>query len=256
MQIYVCVKQVPDTAASITLLGPREYDDTVKFVMNPFDEFAVEQAIQVKEQTGKGEVVVVTVGRESAESMVRTALAMGADRGILVIADIRQMDSIATGRALQQAIAQDGSPDLIFTGKQSVDSEGMQIPYRLAVAFNMPIVNEVIRFLLENETVSVEREIGGGIREAIDLTLPCVIGATKGLNEPRYTRLPEIMKARTKKLKKIDINELDLAPAAGKLELLELFPEPERSQAVMLQGSLREVTLQLAELLKNNERRV
>jgi electron transfer flavoprotein beta subunit len=256
MQIYVCVKQVPDTAASITLLGPREYDDTVKFVMNPFDEFAVEQAIQVKEQTGKGEVVVVTVGRESAESMVRTAFAMGADRGILVIADIRQMDSIATCRALQQAIAQDGSPDLIFTGKQSVDSEGMQIPYRLAAAFNMPIVNEVIRFLLENETVSVEREIGGGIREAIDLTLPCVIGATKGLNEPRYTRLPEIMKARTKKLKKIDINELELAPAAGKLELLELFPEPERGQAVMLRGSLREMTLQLAELLKNNERRV
>jgi len=253
MQIYVCVKQVPDTAASITLLGPREYDDTVKFVMNPFDEFAVEQAIQVREQTGTGEVVVVTVGRESATSMVRTALAMGADRGILVIADIRQLDSIATGRALQQAIAQDGSPDLIITGKQSVDSEGMQIPYRLAAAFNMPIVNEVIRFLLENETVSVEREIGGGIREAIDLTLPCVIGATKGLNEPRYTRLPEIMKARTKELKKIDINELKLAPAAGKLELLELFPEPERGQAVMLQGSVQEMTLQLIDLLKNNE---
>jgi electron transfer flavoprotein beta subunit len=254
MQIYVCVKQVPDTAASITLLGPREYDDAVKFVMNPFDEFAVEQALQTKEQTGKGEVVIVTVGRESAESMVRTALAMGADRGILVIADIRQMDSIATGRALQQAIAQDGSPDLIFTGKQSVDSEGMQIPYRLAAAFNMPVVNEVVRFLLENETVSVEREIGGGIREVIDLTLPCVIGATKGLNEPRYTRLPEIMKARTKVLKKIDINELTLAPAASKLELLELFPEPERGQAVMLQGSLLEMTLQLAELLKTNER--
>ena len=190
MQIYVCVKQVPDTAASITLLGPRDYEDPVKFVMNPFDEFAVEQAIQVREHTGTGEVVVVSAGRESAEAMLRTALAMGADRGILVTADIRRLDSIETARALQQVIARDGSPDLIFTGKQSVDSEGMQIPYRLAAAFNMPIVNEVVRFLLENETVSVEREIGGGIHEVIDLMLPCVIGATKGLNEPRYTRLP------------------------------------------------------------------
>jgi electron transfer flavoprotein beta subunit len=254
MQIYVCIKQVPDTAAGITLLGPREYDDPVKFVMNPFDEFAVEQAVQVKEQTGNGEVVIVTVGRESAESTVRTALAMGADRGILVIADIRLLDSIATGRALQQVIAQDGSPDLIFSGKQSVDSEGMQIPYRLAAAFNMPIVNEVVRFLLENETVSVEREIGSGNREVIDLTLPCVIGATRGLNEPRYTRLPEIMKARKKEIKKIDIGELELAPAASGVELLELFPEPERGRAVMLQGSLREMTLQLAELLQNDER--
>lgn len=254
MQIYVCVKQVPDTAAGITLLGPREYDDTVKFVMNPFDEFAVEQAIQVREQTGKGEVVVVTVGRESAESMVRTALAMGADRGILVMADNRLLDSIATGRALHQAIARDGSPDLIFTGKQSVDSEGMQIPYRLAAAFNIPVVNEVARFLLENETVSVEREIGGGNREVVELTLPCVIGATKGLNEPRYTRLPEIMKARNKEIKKMDIRELEIAPSPGGVELLELFPEPERGRAVMLQGSLREMTLQLAEIVKNTER--
>lgn len=253
MKLYVCVKQVPDTAASITLTGPREYDDSVKFVMNPFDEFAVEQALQVKEQTGKGEVVVVTVGRESAESLVRTALAMGADRGILVVADTRQLDSMATARALQKVIAQDGWPDLIFTGKQSVDSEGMQIPYRLAAAFDIPIVNEVVRFVLENGTVSVEREIGGGIREVIDLRLPCVIGATKGLNEPRYTRLPEIMKARTKELKKIDIGELALPPAAGKVELLELFTEPGRGRAVMLQGSIREMTLQLAELLKNNE---
>jgi len=254
MRIYVCAKQVPDTAASITLLGPREYENPAKLVMNPFDEFAVEQAIQVKEQAGTGEVVIVTVGGISAESMLRTAFAMGVDRGILVIADIRQMDSIATAEALHQAIAQDGSPDLIFTGKQSVDSEGMQIPYRLAAAFNMPIVNEVVRFLLENNTVSVEREIGSGIREAVDLTLPCVIGTTKGLNEPRYTRLPEILKARTKELKKIDINELELAPAAGKVELIKFFPEPERDQAVMLQGSIREMTLQLAELIKNTER--
>ncbi|MEW6670855.1 MAG: electron transfer flavoprotein subunit beta/FixA family protein [Thermodesulfobacteriota bacterium] len=253
MQIYVCIKQVPDTAASITLRGPREFDEALKFVMNPFDEFAVEQALRVKEQTGAGEVVVVTVGRESAESVVRTALAMGADRGILVTADIRLLDSLATGRALYRAIAQDGSPDLIFTGKQSVDSEGMQIPYRLAAAFDMPIVNEVVSFLLANKTVSVEREIGSGMREVIDLALPCIIGATKGLNEPRYTRLPEIMKARSKELKKIDINQLGVAPAAGRLELMELFPEPERGRAMMLQGSVPEMILELTRLLTNKE---
>lgn len=253
MRIYVCVKQVPDTAASISLLGPREYDDTLKFVMNPFDEFAVEQALRVQAQVGKGQVVVVTVGRASAESMLRTALAMGADRGILVVTADRDLDGITTARALQQAIAQDGSPDLIFTGKQSVDSEGMQVPYRLAAGFNMPVVNEVVRFILENETVRVERDIGGGIREVIELKLPCVIGATKGLNEPRYIRLPEIMKARTKEIQKMAIDQLALVPTAAGMKLLELDAEPERGRAMMLQGSVSEMTQQLIDLLKTKE---
>jgi electron transfer flavoprotein beta subunit len=254
MRIYVCVKQVPDTAASIILLGPREYDDALKFVMNPFDEFAVEQALQVREATENGEVIVVTVGRKSAESTLRTALAMGADRGILVSADIRQLDSIVTSRLLHHAIARDGSPDLIFLGKQSVDAEGMQTGYRLAAAFNMPMVNEVVRFQLKERKVAVESEAEGGLRELIDLTLPCVIGAAKGLNEPRYTCLSEIMKARKKEIKVVDIDRLELPPAAGRQELLELSPEPERGGAVMLQGSFLEATSQLIALLKDKEK--
>ena len=145
MQIYVCVKHVPDTAANIKVVEPAGFDESVKFVVNPYDEYGLEEALQIMAKAGGGEVVVVTVGKESAISSLRTALAVGATRGILVKTDAQFLDSGLTSRALQKAIQQDGTPDLVFTGKQSVDSEGMQTPYRLAVALDMPVVTEVVK---------------------------------------------------------------------------------------------------------------
>jgi electron transfer flavoprotein beta subunit len=249
MQIYVCVKHVPDTAANIKVTGDAEFDESVKFVVNPYDEYGLEEAIQIVKKNG-GEVVVVTVGKEAAVNTMRSALAMGAARGILVKTETQFLDSSLTSLALKKAIKEDGTPDLIFTGKQSVDSEGTQTQYRLAQAFNMPVATEVVALELEDRRAVIEREIGGGMKEVIEMQTPCVIGATKGLNEPRYPKLPDILKAKKKEIKLIHITDLGIDLSSGNIEVLELESVPERSEAKMLSGSPREIAEQLVNVMK------
>ncbi|MCG6909487.1 MAG: electron transfer flavoprotein subunit beta/FixA family protein [Deltaproteobacteria bacterium] len=253
MQIYVCVKHVPDTAANIKVTEPAGFDETVKFVVNPYDEYGLEEALRIVAGSGGGEVVVVTVGKESALGTIRTALAMGATRGILVKTDKQFLDAAVTARALQAAIRQDGEPDLIFSGKQSVDSEGMQTPYRLAAAFDMPVVTEVVNVELGDGRALVESEAGGGIREVVEVRTPCVLGATKGLNEPRYPKLPDILKAKKKEVKQFELADLGIADASGKTEILELAQVPERSGATMLEGGPREASEKLVSILKGEK---
>ncbi len=249
MKIYVCAKQVPDTAANIKVVGDAGFDKSVKFVMNPYDEYAVEEAVKTAKARG-GEVVVVSVGDKSSANTIRSALAVGADRGILVTTDAQLQDSVTTAQALKAAIEQDGTPDLIFMGKQSVDSEGMQTHYRLAAAFDMPVVNEVVSFTLNGDNAVVEREVGGGEREVLEMTLPCVIGATKGLNEPRYPKLPDILKAKKKPVTEVALSALNLAAPAEVVEVASLAPIPERGAAVMLEGSVKEMVDELVGRLK------
>ncbi len=252
MQIYVCIKHVPDTAANIKVEGPAGFDESVKFVVNPYDEYGLEEALQITAKTG-GEVVAVTVGKESAVSSLRTALAVGAARGILVKTNAQFLDSGLTSRALQKAIQQDGTPDLVFMGKQSVDSEGMQTPYRLAKELDMPVVTEVVGVELGDGKATVERETGGGVREVMAVSLPCVLGATKGLNEPRYPKLPDILKAKKKEIKQVDMADLGLEDGSGNTEILELTQIPERSGATMLEGSPREASEKLVAILKEEK---
>jgi len=249
MQIYVCVKHVPDTAANIRVTGDAEFDESVKFVVNPFDEYGIEEAVRIVKKNG-GEVVVVTVGKEAAVNTMRSALAMGAARAILVKTETQFLDSSLTSLALKKAVEEDGTPDLIFTGKQSVDSEGSQTHYRLAQAFDMPVATEVVALELEDGRAVVEREIGDGLREVIEMQTPCVIGATKGLNEPSYPKLPDILKAKKKEVKLIDIADLGIDLSSGNIEVLELEPVPERSEAKMLNGSPREIAEQLVNVMK------
>ena len=185
MKIYVCLKHVPDTAANIRPLGGTEFDESVKFIMNPYDEYALEQALLIRESGSGAEVIAVTVGKEAAASTLRTALAMGADRAIHVRTETYFTDAVETARLLHRAISLDGSPDLILTGRQSIDTEGMQIPYRLGVLFDMPVAVNVVAFSMAEGLVTVEREIEGDVREVIEMTMPCIVGATKGLNRPR-----------------------------------------------------------------------
>ena len=254
MKIYVCVKHVPDTAARITVVGGTGFAETCKFIVNPYDEYSVEEAVQLKKQAGQGEVIVVTVGKEAAINTMRSALALGADRGILVKTDAQFLDSALTGQALKKAIEQDGVPDLIFCGKQSIDSEGMQTPFRLAKAFKMPVVTDVVGLSITDGKARVEREIGGGSREVIEMTLPGVIGATRGLNEPHYPKLPDIMKAKKKEVKQIDIAELGLDLASPQTEIVSLEAVPERGQARMMEGSTREMVEELVRILKEEDK--
>ena len=252
MRIYVCVKHVPDTAANIRPLGGTDFDETVRFIVNPYDEYALEQALRIREKEGgDSEVVAVTVGKESAAVTLRSALAMGADRGILVRTDRYFTDSIETSRLLKQAIDMDGPPSLIFTGKQSIDTEGMQTPYRLAALFDMPAVVNVVAFSMSGDRVTVEREVEGDLREVIEISIPCIIGAARGLNRPRCATLPDIMKAKKKEIRVISKAELRIQEPLSTVELLDLQPVPDRGRGTILNGRPDDMAHELLRLLRD-----
>jgi len=254
MQIYVCVKHVPDTAANIKVVGENGFDDgSCKFIANPYDEYAVEQAVQLVEKNG-GEAIIVTVGKAAAAATIRAALAMGVQRGILVTVESQFVDSQITAQALKAAIEQDGPADLILTGKGAVDSEGFQTPYRLAAAMNLPVVNEINKMELSGGKATVSREIGGGAREVLEVSLPCVLGATKGLNEPRYPKFPDIMKAKKKPLQEISLFDLGLSAKGLQSELVKLENVPERTGAKMIEGDVRQAVAELVRVLKEEEK--
>ena len=254
MQIYVCVKHVPDTAAKITVADGSGFAETCKFIVNPYDEYAVEEAVQLRDQAGAGEVVVVTVGKEAALNTMRSALAIGADRGILVRTEAQFVDSRLTAGAIKAAIAQDTAPDLILCGKQSIDSEGMQTPFRLAQAMNLAVVTDVVDLTIGDGKAIAEREIGGGSREVVEMPLPCVVGATRGLNEPRYPKLPDIMKAKKKEVRQINLSDIGLDADSAQTEILNLEAVPERGDARILEGSPREAVEELVRILKEEEK--
>jgi electron transfer flavoprotein beta subunit len=254
MRIYVCVKHVPDTAANIKIVGENGFDDTgCKFIANPYDEYGIEQAVRLVEKHG-GEVVIVTVGKAAAAASIRAAMAMGAHRGILVTIDSQFLDSQITARAIKAAIEQDGQPDIVFAGKGAVDTEGFQTLYRLAAAMNLPVANEINKMELGDGKVIVSHEVGGGARERLELPLPCVLGATKGLNEPRYPKFPDIMKAKKKEIKQVAIADLGISIDAPQSELVKLEKVPERSGAKMLNGNVRQAVEELVRILKEEEK--
>jgi electron transfer flavoprotein beta subunit len=185
---------------------------------------------------------------------LRTALAIGADRAILVKTDVYFIDSIETGRLLHRAISLDGSPDLILTGRQSVDTEGMQIPYRLGVLFDMPVAVNVVAFSMAEGRVTVEREIEGDVREVIEMTTPCVVGAAKGLNRPRCPTLPDMMKAKKKEIQVIPRADLGLPPSVPAVELLGLQTVPDRGRGRILQGDPEKMVRELLRLLREETR--
>jgi electron transfer flavoprotein beta subunit len=249
MKIYVCIKHVPDTAAKITVVGKNRIDGRVTHIINPYDENAIEAADRLRKQVGNAEVIAVTVGKAEAESSLRSALAMGADRGLL-ICSAQSTDSILTARALKAAIAQDGNPDIIFTGKESIDSEGFQTMFRLGAAFNMPVAVDVTAFHLEDGIVTAECKMNAGGLEIIRMPVPCIIGAGKALNSPRYPTLPDIIKARKKPIRTIELDRLNLPAAAGSLEILELRPAVEQRRGRIIGGSPAEAVRELVRLLR------
>ncbi len=251
MKIMVCVKHVPDTAANIKVVGDNGFNETVKFVINPYDEYAVEEAVRTVQQNG-GEVVAISIGRPGAVNTLRSALAVGADRGILVKTDAQLLDSAITAQALKTIIEKDGRPDLIFTGKQSVDSESMQTHYRLAAKMDLPVASDVVAFSMQDGKAIVECEMGGGDRDVIAMSMPCVIGATKGLNEPRYPKLPDILKAKKKPIEEMDLSDLDIDMSTLSSETNQLTAVNERGAATMLSGSVNEIVADLINRLEND----
>jgi len=254
MKIFVCVKHVPDTANNITIAGKNAYDDTdVKFIINPYDEYALEEAVGIVEEKG-GEVVVILVGKDAATTTIRNALATGADRAIHIKTQAQFLDSSLTAKALKAAMDDDGPADMIFAGKGAVDTEGFQTPYRLARALGVPVVNDVSDVSLEGDGIRVTGEVGNGAKQVVKMGLPCVIGVTKGLNEPRYPKVMQVMKAKKKEIKEIELSDLGIDAGEGKIFMEKLVLVPERSGAKLFEGSVDDQVTELIRVLKEDEK--
>jgi electron transfer flavoprotein beta subunit len=201
MKIGVCVKRVPDTETRVKV-GPdgKHIDETgVQWVVNPYDEIAVEQALQIKEAQGQGEVVVVSLGPAgTTEPVMRKALAMGADRGVFIKESQPDRDRLSTAKELARVI-QEEKFDLVFCGRQAVDDDSCQVGPMLGQLLGWPAVSDVSKFQIEGTRVTVHKEVEGG-EEKVEVELPALLTCQKGLVEPRLPALKGIMAAKKKPL--------------------------------------------------------
>jgi electron transfer flavoprotein beta subunit len=204
MKIIACIKQVPDTETRIKLIPGANRIDTkdVKFIINPYDEFALEEALRVKDKTG-GEVTVITVGPPDVEPSIRECFARGVDNGVRVWADsFGNIDPLGTARVLAKVIGS-MSYDLIVCGKHAIDDDSSQVGILLAEFLSIPHVHVVIKTEIGDKSARLHRQIEGGI-EIIEVPLPALFTAQKGLNEPRYPSLKGKMAAKKKNIQLID----------------------------------------------------
>lgn len=246
MNILVCISQVPDTTTKISV-GP---DGTsinpqgVKFILNPYDEFAIEEGLRLREQHG-GSVTTVTVGGDSGKEILRTALAMGSDAAVL-IKDEDRRDSFVVARSLA-AMVQETAPDIVLFGRQSIDHDSLQIPAMVAELVSWPNISVASALTIEGTLVRAERDIEGG-KEVVESTLPLVVSAQKGLNDPRYPKLPDIMKAKSK-----PIEERPAVASSPRVEIVGLaLPDSKRLQKMFgdTEADLSEVVRLLHEEAK------
>lgn len=250
MKIFVCLKQVPDTETRIQVKADRSgIEETgVKWVINPYDEYAVEEALKLKEAKGSGQVTVITIGPKARSSeALRTAMAMGADDAI-VIDSTEYLDSYWTAKALAGAIQKEGAFDFILTGKLAIDDNAASVPQMLAEALNIPHVT-VVSKLTMGTSILAEREVEGGAREVFEITGPCVIAANKGLNTPRYASLPGIMKAKKKPLKELSLNDTGVAAGASKVRLKDFQLPKEKPAVKMIAGDAATQAKELVRLV-------
>jgi electron transfer flavoprotein beta subunit len=211
----VCLKQVPDTETQIKVnpQGTGIVTDGIKYVINPYDEFSVEEALRLKEKFKAGEVVILSIGPDRATEAIRTALAMGADRGVHVNDEaLNQADPYVIAQALAAAAA-NIEYDVIFCGHRAIDDDFGQAGAMLAELLKLPQVTLVtkVEIAADKKSATVERDVEGG-KEVVEVPLPCVLTSQKGLNEPRYASLPGIMKAKKKPIDKKSAADLGISP--------------------------------------------
>lgn len=242
MKIAVCVSHVPDTATKIKIGEEgKSIDPTdVTYILNPYDEFAIEEALKAKEKTD-GEVVAISLGGESNKESIRKALAMGVDSGVL-LKDDKERDSVSLAKALAEEIKAQNA-ELVFFGKQAVDYDNSITGQLTAELLGYNCVSVVVGFNLDGNKITAEREIEGG-KEIVEASLPAVITAQKGLNEPRYASLKGIMAAKRK-----TIEEKDAASFDNNVEILQM-KKPQGKQAGKIIGSDASAVPELVRLLK------
>jgi len=253
VKIVVCVEQVPDTETRVKVAASGNAisePDVQTWIVSPYDEFAIEEALRIKEAKG-GEVVVVSAGPERAQQALRTALAMGADAAVHVKdAALDAADTLGTARALAAAIKTLGAVDLVLCGQQGVGGDHSQVPGMLAELLDLPQVTVAVKIAVGEGEATVEREIEGA-RESWATSLPAVISAQKGLNEPRYASLKGIMAAKKKPLQVMDLKALglDAGAVAARARVVRLeLPRP-RPPVRMVEGDPATQAKELVRLL-------
>lgn len=250
MNILVLVKQTFDTEEKVVIRDGKIVEDGVSFVVNPYDEYAIEEAVKIKETRG-AEVTVLSVGPARAENALRTALAMGADQAVLIEEEELAGDEHVLAKVIAAAI-KDRSFDLILAGNTSVDNGAGQVALRLAEELNIPHVSSAVKLTVESGKATVVRDVEGSL-ETVEAPLPLLVTAQQGLNEPRYPSLPGIMKAKKKPLERIKVADLglrleDLAPKA---EIVDQFPRPAKKTGKILSGDPAAQAKELVQLLHN-----
>jgi electron transfer flavoprotein beta subunit len=251
MKIVVCVKYVPDTAIKVKVASSGTEVDLadISFVVNPYDEFAVEEALKLKEKHG-GEVIVVSAGSESATAGLRTCLAMGADSAILVSdPSLDKADSFVIGSVLA-TVCRELTPDLILFGKHAIGVDNAQVPAVVAEHLDLPQASVVTKLEIRDMSFRAERDIEGA-HEIIEGSLPVVVTAQKGLNTPRYASLKGIMAAKKKKIDVRALDSLGMPDEAMKprVSVVQVTLPPMRPPGKILTGDVSEVVPQLVKLL-------
>jgi electron transfer flavoprotein beta subunit len=263
LKIVALIKSVPDTEARIKINADGSDVDPqgVKFVMNPYDEFAVEEALLLRDKAGAGSTVtVISLGPDRAVEALRTALAMGADDAVHASDPAFDGgDHQTTARVLAEVVRPLGA-DLVLGGKQAIDNDSAQTLPALAEYLGVPQVLIAVEFTLgsNNASATIRRRVEGG-DEVVEVTLPAVVSCEKGLNEPRYASLPGIMKAKKKEIKKIALADLPLeaaqvGAAGSKSRVVRYHPIPERPPVKMIAGDAGAQAKELVRLLREESK--
>ncbi|GIP56352.1 electron transfer flavoprotein subunit beta/FixA family protein [Paenibacillus sp. FSL W8-0186] len=255
MNIFVLLKQTFDTEEKIVIQDGEISEDGVKFIINPYDEYAVEEALRLKELHG-GQVTVVSVGPQRSAEALRTALAMGADEAVLISDERIPSDEYSLSVVLA-AYLHKVSADVVLGGNFSVDQGSGQVAVRLARLLNLPHVSSVTKLEIADGKAKVLRDAEGDA-ETIEVALPALFTAQQGLNEPRYPSLPGIMKAKKKPFHQLGLSELGLSDAeiAPRTERISLSLPPQRQAGQILQGELKEQAAQLVSLLRSDAKAI
>ena len=233
MKVLVGIKRVLDPQVKARVKADKSGIDltNAKMTMNPFCENAVEEAIRLRESGAIEEVVVLSIGAAKSEETLRNALALGADRAILVLTE-EVLEPLALAKVIK-AIVEKENPDLVLVGKQAIDDECNQTGQMLSALLDWPQATFASKLELVNGTAQVTREVDAGI-EVINVNMPAVISADLRLNEPRYASLPNVMKAKRKPLDKIELADLGL-DTANRLMTLEVMEPPARAAGIIVE---------------------
>ncbi|WP_462412434.1 electron transfer flavoprotein subunit beta/FixA family protein [Neobacillus sp. Marseille-QA0830] len=250
MNIFVLMKRTFDTEEKITISGGNINEDGAEFIINPYDEYAIEEAIQVRDANG-GEVTVISVGNEDAEKQLRTALAMGADKAVLINTedDVENGDQFTTAKIIAEYL-KDKEADLILGGNVAIDGGSGQVGPRVAELLGIPYVTTITKLEIDGTSVTVTRDVEGD-SEVIATSLPLLVTAQQGLNEPRYPSLPGIMKAKKKPLEELELDDLDLEEedVEAKTKTIEIYLPPKKEAGKVLSGDLADQVKELVQLL-------